>query len=92
MCYDEGGFVLQIVRSIAERLMLEVEEIAYIVYRNDDLGIDGRRFKHIDVEMTYGECIELAESDDLYREIYDKGNVVEIEDIEEVILYQKNSL
>lgn len=83
---------MQIVRNIAERLMLEVEDIAYIVYRNDDLGIDGRRFRHIDVEMTYGECIELAETDDLYREIYDQGKVAEVEETEEVILYQKNSL
>ena len=59
--------------------------------KNDDLGIDGWRFKHIDVELTYGEHIELTESDDLYREIYDQGKVAVIEDVEELILYQKNS-
>lgn len=72
--------------------MLEAEDIAYIVYRNDDLGIDSRRFKHIDVELTYGEYIELTESDDLYREIYDQGKVAVVEDVEELILYQRNSL
>lgn len=80
---------MQIVRNIAEKLTLEAEEIACIVYRNDDLGIGDRRFKHIDVELTYGECIELAEADDLYREIYDQGKVAEVEDEEEVILFQK---
>lgn len=72
--------------------MLEAEDIAYIVYRNDDFGIDGRRFKHIDVELTYGEYIELTESDDLYQEIYDQGKVAVVEDVEELILYQRNSL
>ena len=38
---------------IAERLHLEMQEIACIVYRNEDIGIEGRRFKHIDVELTY---------------------------------------
>lgn len=51
----------------------------------------GQRFKHIDVELIYGECIELAETDDLYREIYDQGKVAEAEDVEKVILYQKKT-
>lgn len=83
--------MLQIVRSVAERLLLEAEEIICIVYRNDDLGICGQRFKHIDVELIYGECIELDETDDLYREIYDQRKVAEAEDVEEVILYQKKT-
>lgn len=80
---------MQSVRNIAEKLTLETEEIACIVYRNDDLGIGNRRFRHIDVELIYGECIELAEADDLYWEIYDQGKVAEVEDEEEVILFQK---
>lgn len=81
--------MLQIVRSVAERLLLETEEITCIVYRNDDMGLGSWRFKHIDVELTYGEYIELDETDDLYREICDQGKIAEFEDLEEVILYQK---
>ena len=83
---------MQNVRNIAEQLALEAEEIAYIVYRNDNLGIDGRRFKHIDVELIYGECIELVEADALYQEIYIQGEVAETKGEDEVILYQKNRL
>ena len=75
-------------KSIAERLLLEVQEIACVVYRNEDMGIGGRRFKHIDVEMTYGECIELVEEDVLYQEIYEQSKIAETENIEEVILFQ----
>lgn len=31
-------------KSIAERLLLEMTEIACIVYRNEDMGMGGRRF------------------------------------------------
>ena len=75
-------------KSIAERLLLDVQEIACVVYRNEDMGIGGRRFKHIDVEMTYGECIELVEEDVLYQEIYEQSKIAETENIEEVILFQ----
>jgi hypothetical protein len=75
-------------KSIAERLHLEMQEIACIAYRNEDIGIGGRRFKHIDVEMTYGECIELVEEDVLYQEIYEQSKIAETENIEEVILFQ----
>ena len=75
-------------KSIAERLHLEMQEIACIAYRNEDIGIGGRRFKHIDVEMTYGECIELPEADVLYQEIYKRCRIAEIENVEEVILFQ----
>lgn len=40
-------------------LHLEMEEISCIVYRNEDLGTGDRHFKHIDIELTYGECVEL---------------------------------
>lgn len=83
---------MQNVRNIAEQLALEAEEIACIVYRNDDLEIDGRRFKHIDVELIYGECIELVEADALYQEIYMQGELAKTKGEDEVILYQKNRL
>lgn len=63
-------------------------EIASIIYRNDDMGIGDRRFKHIDVEMIYGEYIELVESDSLYQKIYEQEKLAEVEDKEEVILFQ----
>ena len=95
VCWEEKSIKenrrLQIVKSVTERLLLEPEEITCIVYRNDDMGIGGQRFKHIDVELIYGECIELVDTDDLYREIYDQGKVAEAEDLEEVILYQKKT-
>lgn len=75
-------------KSIAERLQLEIPEILRIIYRNEDMGIGGRRFKHIDVEMTYGEFIELVEGEALYQEIYEQSKIAEIENIEEVILFQ----
>lgn len=75
-------------KSIAERLLLEIQEIVCVVYRNEDMGIGGRRFKHIDVEMTYGEYIELVEGDVLYQEIYEQCKIAETENIEEVILFQ----
>ena len=76
-------------KNIAEQLLCEISEIACIVYRNEDIGTDGRRFKHIDVEMTYGEYIELAESNPLYQQIYAQSNLTETENAEEVILYHK---
>lgn len=75
-------------KKIAEQLCSETSEIASIIYRNDDMGIGDRRFKHIDVEMTYGEYIELVESDSLYQEIYEQEKLAEVEDKEEVILFQ----
>lgn len=75
-------------KKIAEQLCSETSEIASIIYRNDDMGIGDRRFKHIDVEMIYGEYIELVESDYLYQEIYEQEKLAEVEDKEEVILYQ----
>lgn len=75
-------------KKVVERLGLETSEIANITYRNEDMGIGDRRFKHIDVEMTYGEYIELVESDSLYQEIYEQEKLAEVEDKEEVILYQ----
>ena len=75
-------------KNITERLLLEMSEIACIIYRNEDMGIGGRRFKHIDVEMTYGEYIELVESDLLYQEIYEQSKLAEVENSEEVILFQ----
>ena len=75
-------------KKVVERLGLETSEIASIIYRNDDMGIGNRRFKHIDVEMTYGEYIELVESDSLYQEIYEQEKLSEVKDIEEGILYQ----
>jgi len=65
-----------------------MSEIACIVYRDEDIGIGDRRFKHIDVEMTNGEYIELVESDSLYQEIYEQGKIVEVENAEEMILFQ----
>lgn len=76
------------IKNIAERLNLEMSEIACIIYRNEDMGIGGRRFKHIDVEMTYGEYIELVESDLLYQEIYEQSKLAEVENAEKVILFQ----
>ena len=76
------------IKSIAERLILDMSEITCIIYRNEDMGIDGRRFKHIDVEVTYGEYIELVESDLLYQEIYEQSKLSEIENAEEVILFK----
>lgn len=75
-------------KKVVERLGLETSEIANITYRNEDMGIGDRRFKHIDVEMIYGEYIELVESDSLYQEIYEQEKLAEVEDKEEVILYQ----
>ena len=75
-------------KKVVERLGLETSEIANIIYRNEDMGIGDRRFKHIDVEMIYGEYIELVESDSLYQEIYEQKKLAEVEDKEEVILYQ----
>ena len=76
------------IKNIAERLNLETSEIACIIYRNEDMGINGIRFKHIDVEMTYGEYIELVELDLLYQEIYEQSKLFEIGNAEEVILFQ----
>lgn len=76
------------IKKIAEQLCSETSEIANITYRNEDMGIGDRRFKHIDVEMIYGEYIELVESDSLYQEIYEQEKLAEVEDKEEVILYQ----
>lgn len=75
-------------KKVVERLGLETSEIANITYRNEDMRIGDRRFKHIDVEMIYGEYIELVESDSIYQEIYEQGKLSEVKDIEEVILYQ----
>lgn len=75
-------------KKVVERLGLETSEIANITYRNEDMGIGDGRFKHIDVEMTYGEYIELVESDSLFQEIYEQEKLAEVEDKEEVILFQ----
>lgn len=75
-------------KNIAAQLLLETSEIASIVYRNDDIGIAGRRFKHIDVETTYGECIELTETDKLYQVIYSQSISAELADNDELVLFQ----
>ena len=75
--------------NIAERLFVEIPEIESIIYRNEDLGIGGRCFKHIDVEMIFGDYIELIESDMLYQEIYEQSGLSELENGEEVILFQR---
>lgn len=75
--------------NIAKRLLLEVSEIACVIYRNEDIGIGGRRFRHIDVEMTYGEYIELVESDSLYQEIYEQCRLANADNEQEVVLFQK---
>jgi len=82
---------LQNIMNIAEKLAIKADEIACIVYRNDDLGIGGRRFKHIDIELIYGEWIELVESDTLYQELYGQGTVADSENVKEVILFQKEA-
>lgn len=86
-----GGITMQLgmlKEHIAEQLHLEMQEIACIAYRNEDIGIEGRRFKHIDVELTYGEYIELTEEDVLYQVIYKWCKLAETENVEEVILFQ----
>ena len=75
-------------KRIAEHLHIEMVEIGFVIYRNEEMGVGDRRFKHIDVEMTYGECIELVEGDMLYQEIYEKSKLAEYTDMEEVILFQ----
>jgi len=75
--------------NIVNRLLLEESEIECIVYRNEDIGAGGRRFRHIDVEMTYGEYIELIESDLLYQEIYEQCRLADAYNEQEVVLFQK---
>lgn len=74
-------------KNIAAHLLLKTSEIAGIVYHNDDIGITSKRFKHIDVETTYGECIELTETDKLYQQIYVQSGLTKLSDNEEVILF-----
>lgn len=84
--------ILSWIKKVSEHfqvLQLEIEEISSIVYRNEDLGIGNRHFKHIDIELTYGECVELHENDPLYRELYNQCKLDEVECFKEVILYQK---
>lgn len=75
--------------NIAERLPMDISEIESIIYRNEDLGIGGRQFKHIDVEMVFGDYIELVESNILYQEIFEQSGLSEPENREEVILFQR---
>lgn len=77
------------IKDIQSLIDVEVQEISSIVYRNDDFGIEGMRFKHIDVDMCYGEFMELHEEEALYQKIYSLCDLAEVEDMEEVVVFQK---
>ena len=46
--------IISFLESVKIRILVYVSR-GFIIYRNEDMEIGGRRFRHIDVEMTYGE-------------------------------------
>ena len=57
-----------------------------IVYSNDDFEV--ARFRHIDIECVYGECIEISEGNEYFQKLLDCFETVDLE-LEEVVLFQK---
>lgn len=66
--------------------LVEIQDISEIVYRKDDFGVT--YFKHIDIECTYGEYIEIPESDSRFQEILDTFKISDLEK-EEIVLFRQ---
>lgn len=75
------------IKNLEPLIDFDVQDISCIVYRNEDLGIGGRRYRHIDIELCYGEFVESNENEPLYQQIFEWCNLAEHEDREEIILY-----
>lgn len=67
--------------------VVDINDIFKIVYRKDDFG--NTCFKHIDIELVYGEYIEIPESDRIYKRILDLFQITDLEK-EEMVLYESD--
>lgn len=65
---------------------VNVDDISRIVYRKDDFGVTC--FRHIDVEYSYGEYIEISEKDANFQRILDVFGITDLEK-EEIILFEE---
>ena len=79
------------VGEICERLCLPAADVCGVVYRRDavDCGDTVITYRHIDIELSYGEFVEMDEQTDLFAFIcglYGFDRLRETED--EVVLYE----